>query len=41
MELQGFWMDVGQPADFLTGKDNCWQEPMDSDIMTYEDFLTS
>ena len=22
MELQGFWMDVGQPADFLTGKDN-------------------
>ena len=19
MELQGFWMDVGQPADFLTG----------------------
>ena len=20
MELQGFWMDVGQPADFLTGK---------------------
>ena len=20
MELQGFWMDVGQPADFLTGE---------------------
>lgn len=20
MELQGFWMDVGQPKDFLTGK---------------------
>lgn len=19
MELQGFWMDVGQPKDFLTG----------------------
>jgi NDP-sugar pyrophosphorylase family protein len=19
MELQGFWMDVGQPRDFLTG----------------------
>jgi len=19
MELQGFWMDVGQPSDFLTG----------------------
>ena len=33
MELQGFWMDVGQPADFLTGKDDFWQEPMDSDIM--------
>lgn len=23
MELQGFWMDVGQPKDFLTGK-YCW-----------------
>lgn len=20
MDLQGFWMDVGQPKDFLTGK---------------------
>lgn len=20
MELQGFWMDVGQPKDFLTGQ---------------------
>ena len=20
LELQGFWMDVGQPKDFLTGK---------------------
>lgn len=20
MELQGFWMDVGQPKDFLTGR---------------------
>lgn len=30
MELQGFWMDVGQPKDFLTGKKRialgeiCW-----------------
>lgn len=22
MELQGFWMDVGQPKDFLTGIKN-------------------
>ena len=33
-------MDVGQPADFLTGKDNFWQELMDPDIVIYEDFLT-
>ena len=39
MELQGFWMDVGQPADFLTGKDNFWQDLKDSDIKVYEDFL--
>ena len=38
MELQGFWMDVGQPADFLTGKDDFWQEPVDSG-MIYEDFF--
>ena len=38
MELQGFWMDVGQPADFLTGKDDFWQDLMASGMIS-EDFL--
>ena len=38
MELQGFWMDVGQPADFLTGKDDFWQDLLASGMIS-EDFL--
>ena len=31
-------MDVGQPADFLTGKDDFWQDLMASGMIS-EDFL--